>query len=171
MRFHVVLIAFLLQQIGNQSHAVGEDMDIDVRAFAHMPGHDAADQARTKSPKKTHQAQRLQPHVAEVLRAFFTFMDAGKDLNLLADLGIGGKIRGFDALAAQAFGRLAFGRVVFRFDAFVHQPGGLLSDCLAKSEIGHPFMRRNQAHRAARGYENESHNSILLCRRLARRGQ
>src|SRR5438552_17551284 len=58
-------------------------------------------------------------------------------LNLFADFGVGGEVLGFNAFAAELLGRLALSGVILRFDALVHQPGGVERDLPTKFVIGH----------------------------------
>ena len=95
-----------------------------------MAGHHAADEPRPERPQQAHHAQRLQTHVAQVDGTAVAFMDAREDLDLLADLGVGGKVFGFDPLTAEAFGGLAFRGEVFGFDPLVHQAGRFEGDGL-----------------------------------------
>ena len=67
------------------------------------------------------------------------FVDAGEELDLLADFGVGGEVCGFDTLPAKAFGGLAFGGEVLGFDSLVHQASGFERDRLAEFDITHPF--------------------------------
>ena len=139
----------------DQGGAVAEDVQVDVGAFADVAGHDAADQPRPEGPQQPHQAQRLQAHVAQVFGAAVAFVDAGEDLDLVADFGVGRKVFGFDPLAAEPFGGLAFGGEVLGLDALVHQAGGFKGDRLTKFAQSHPFMRRYQAHRSGAGPARE----------------
>src|SRR5881409_3187939 len=78
-------------------------------------------------------------------------MNAGKELNLVADLGVGGEIFGLAALTAEAFGGLALGGKVFGLDPLVHQPGRFERDGLAELGIRHPRKRRYEAHQCGAG--------------------
>ncbi len=122
--------------------AVGENVNVDVGAFADVAGHDAADEPRPEGTEKAHEPQGFEAHVAEVGGAVVAFVEAGEDLDLIADFGVGREVRRFDAAPAQAFGGLAFGGEVFGFLSLVHQPGGFQRDRLTKFGISHPFMRR-----------------------------
>src|SRR5262249_54503727 len=73
---------------------------------------------------------------------FVALVEAGKDLDLVADFGIGGEVFGLDAAPAQPLGGLALGGEILGLDAFVHQPGGFQGNGLAKLGICHPFVRR-----------------------------
>src|SRR5665213_1256092 len=139
LAFQVVLAAFLFEQVANQGGAVAEDVQVDVGTFADVAGHHAADQPRPESAQEAHHAQRLQTHVAQIDGAAVAFVDAGEDLDLLADFGIGGKVFGFDPLTAEPFGRLAFRGEVFGFDALVHQAGRFESDGLTQFTLTHSF--------------------------------
>ena len=44
-----------------------------------------------------HQPQGVEAHVAQVLGAAVALVDAGEDLDLVADLGVGGEVFGLDA--------------------------------------------------------------------------
>ncbi len=92
----------LLEQVGDQGGAVGEDVHVDVGAFADVAGHDAADQPRPEGAQQPHQAQCFEAHVAEVLGASVAFVDAGEELDLVADFGVGGEVFGFDATGGRA---------------------------------------------------------------------
>src|SRR5438067_418310 len=63
---------------------VGENVNVDVGAFADVAGHHAADQSRPERAENAHQAQRFQTHVAQIGSAFFAFVNAGEDLDLVA---------------------------------------------------------------------------------------
>src|SRR5713226_4553555 len=91
----VELVAFVFQYVGDQTDAVRENMDVDVRPLADVPGHNAADEAGAKRPQQPHESQRLQAHGPKVLRAAIAFVDAGKMLNLVADFCVGGEVLGF----------------------------------------------------------------------------
>ena len=93
-----------------------------------------------------HEMERFQAHLPEVLGAAVAFMEPGEELDLIANFGVGRKILRLDAAPAETFGRLAFGGEVLGFDPFVHQPSGFQGNFLAKLDIGHPFMRRYEAH-------------------------
>src|SRR5437899_7275084 len=134
---HVELVAFVLQDVGHQADAVGEDVDVDVRSLADVSGHDAADEPGTKRPEQPHEAQSLEPHGAKVLSAAITLVDAGKVLNLFTNFGVGGEVFRLDAFATELLGRLALGGVILRFDALVHQSSGIKGDLPAKLVIGH----------------------------------
>src|SRR5713101_3622967 len=101
---HVKLVSFIFQNVGDQADAVGKDVNIDVGSFAHVSGHNAADEPGPKRPEQTHEAQGVKPHIAEILNSAVAFMDAGEMLDLFADFGVGGEVFGFDAFAAQLLG-------------------------------------------------------------------
>src|SRR5262249_28520200 len=135
----IVLVALLFEEVGDEADAVGEQVEVDVGALTDVAGHDAADEPWAERPQDAHQAQRIEAHVTEVLGAFFALVDAGEELDLFADFGVGGEIFGFDLLAADAFGGLALGGVVLRLDALIHQASGFERDGLAELGIAHPF--------------------------------
>ncbi len=132
-------VTFIFQNVADQADAVGENMDVDVGSFADVSGHNAADEPGPERPEQSHEAQGVEPHIAEILNSAVAFVDAGEMLDLFADFGVGGEVFGFDAFAAQLLGRLALGGVVLGFDALVHQPGGIERDLPAKFVIGHSF--------------------------------
>ena len=120
--------------------AVAEDVQVDVGALADVAGHDAADEPRAERPQQPHQAQGLEAHVAEVSSVrLVALVQAGEELDLVADLGVGGEVVGLDAAAAEALGGLALGGEVLGLDPLVHQPGGFEGDRLAELDIGHSF--------------------------------
>src|SRR5262249_35552075 len=153
-------------QIGDQTHTVAKDMDIDIRALADMAGHDAPDQAGTKGAEESHEPQGFQTHGAQMPGALFAFMHAGEDLDLIADFRVGRAVFGFDASPKQAFGGFAFGSVVFRFDAFVHQTSGFERDRLTHFAESHSFrapLRSPSRRRGAeRGSEAQPQASLTL---------
>src|SRR5204862_2011304 len=63
----VVLYAFLIEQVGDEADAVGENMQVDVGALADVAGHHAADEPRPKDTQQAHQTQGLQTHGPKVL--------------------------------------------------------------------------------------------------------
>jgi hypothetical protein len=65
-----------------------------------MPGHDAADEPRLERLEQPHQAQGGEAHIAEVLGALVAFVEAGEELDLVADFGIRREIGGFDVAPA-----------------------------------------------------------------------
>src|SRR5690606_6376421 len=113
----------------------------NVRALPDMPGQRAADDLGAKACQQPHVPQTFQPHFLEVVGAGFAFVDAGKDLDLVADLGVGGQILRFDPPAANAAGGFHLGPVVLRLLADVHQPGGFPSDLLAELWSRHAVPR------------------------------
>jgi hypothetical protein len=70
--------------------------------------------------------------------AAFAFVQAGEELDLVADFGVGGEVGGFDPATAKAFGGFALGGVVLGLDPLIHQAGGLVGDSVAEFVIGHP---------------------------------
>ncbi len=56
---------------------------------------------RPKRTQHTHHPQCFQAHVAKVIGAAISLVEPGKELDLLADLGVGGEIFWLDALPAQ----------------------------------------------------------------------
>ena len=56
-------------------------------------------------PQQPHQAQGLEAHVAQVLGAAVAFVEAGEELDLVADFGVGGEVFGLDAAAGRAVWR------------------------------------------------------------------
>jgi hypothetical protein len=81
------------------------------------------------------------------------FVDSSKDLDLIADLGVGGEVGRLDSSSAQPFGRLSFGGKVLGFDPFVHQASRFQGDRLTEFCISHPFVRRYQAHQRGAGLD------------------
>ena len=71
--------------------------------------------------------------------AFVAFVEAGEELDLIADLGVGGEIGRFDGAAAKPFGGLAFRGEVLGLDALIHEPGRFERDGLAEFVISHAF--------------------------------
>ena len=86
----VVLEAQLIERVGHERQAVAENVDIDIRALADVPGAHAADQARPEPCQQPHQPQRIQPHVAEGLEPLWPLVHAGHRLDLVADLFVAG---------------------------------------------------------------------------------
>src|SRR5260370_19673764 len=117
LAFDVELISFLFEKVADEADTVAENMNVDVGAFANMPRHDAANEPGPEGPQKPHEAQGFEPHVAEMLGTLFAFVNAGEDLNLIADLCVGGKVLRLDALANQTFRGFTFSGAVFGFDA------------------------------------------------------
>ena len=78
-----------------------------------------------KARRMPHQAEGLQAHVAEVFRPPLAFVEAGPDLDLVADFAVAGQIARLEVAAGDPPGRLEFGAEVFGFLALVHQPGGI----------------------------------------------
>ncbi len=70
LAFDIELVAFVFQEVGEESGAVGEDVDVDVGALADVAGHDAADQPRAEGTDLPHEAQCFQPHLAQMSGAF-----------------------------------------------------------------------------------------------------
>ena len=89
-----------------------------------------------KARNWAHEAESVEAHFAQVARTLVAFVDAGENLNLLANFGVGGKIGRF-AAAAQPFGGFSFGGEGFGLHPFVHQPGGFLSDGRMELDIAH----------------------------------
>jgi hypothetical protein len=116
-----------------------------------MAGHDAADQAWAEIGQEAHQSKRVHSHLSQMRGSPITFVDSSKDLDLIADLGVGREVCRLDSSAAQTFGRFSLGGEVLGFDPFVHQASGFKSDRLTKFRISHPFMRRYLAHRSGAG--------------------
>ena len=138
----VELVAFVFEQVGDEADAVGEDVQVDVGALADVAGHDAADQPRPERAQQPHQAQGVEAHVPEVGGAFVAFVEAGEELDLVADLGVGGEVVGFDAAAAEALGGLAFGGEVFGLARARTSAGGFQSDRLAELSSAILSVRR-----------------------------
>ena len=90
----VVLQAQLVERVGHERQAVAEDVDVDVGALADVPGPDAADQPRAEPREQAHQAQGIEPHVAEVFEPLGPLVDAGHRLDLVADLVVAGQVAG-----------------------------------------------------------------------------
>jgi hypothetical protein len=93
----------------------------------------------------------MDSHLSQVRGSLIAFVDSSEDLDLIADLGVGGEVCRLDPSAAQPFGRFSLCGKVLRFDPFVHQASGFKSDRLTKFRISHPFVRRYQAHRSGAG--------------------
>ncbi len=96
---------------------LAEDVQVDIGALANVPRHDAADEARPERTQKPHHVEGGQRMSAQVLSAAVALVNAGEDLDLLANFGVGGEIAGLDVAAAQPLGRLAFGGKVFGLGA------------------------------------------------------
>ena len=96
LALQVVLIAFVAEQVGDEAGAVAEDVQVDVGALADVAGHDAADEPRPELAQQTHEVQGVEAHVLQVAGAAVAFVEAGKELDLLADLGVGGEVFGLD---------------------------------------------------------------------------
>ena len=93
-----------------------------------------------KGAEESHEVQRFKAHFLQVLRAFVAFVQAGEELDLIADLGVGGEVLRLDRAAAESLGGLSFGGEILGFDPVIHQPGGFEGDRLAEFVIVHPFI-------------------------------
>ena len=86
----IVLETQLVERVGHEGQAIAEDVDIDVRPFAHVPGSHAADQSGPEPREQPHHPQRVQPHVAQSLQPLWPLVNAGHRLDLVADVLVAG---------------------------------------------------------------------------------
>ena len=86
----IVLETKLVERVGHEGQAIAEDVEIDVRALAHVPGSHAADQSGPESRQQPHQPQRVQPHIAQSLQPLWPLVNAGHRLDLVADVLVAG---------------------------------------------------------------------------------
>ncbi len=70
--------------------------------------------------------------------AFVAFVEAGEELDLIADFTVRWQIGRFDGAAAQPSGGLAFRGEVLGLDALIHEPGCFQGDCLTEFVV-HSF--------------------------------
>jgi hypothetical protein len=86
----VVLEAEFVERVGHEGEAAAKDVDVDIGAFADVPGADAADQPGPEPGEEPHQSQRIEAHVAKMLEPLRTFVDPGHGLDLVADFLVAG---------------------------------------------------------------------------------
>jgi len=143
----------LVERIDDKGEAIAEDVDIDIGAVPDVARPDAADQARTEPGELAHQAERLDPHLAEPDESALALVHPGHGLDLVADLRIRRQIRRPKSiLDPELFGRLALGGEVFRLGPLVHQLRGKKGDLPPNSLVSHEEkVRRFSAHQAAPG--------------------
>ena len=87
--------------------------------------------------EQPHHAQRLEPHLPQVLGPLVPFDEPRKKLNLVANLRVAGQVGRLHPPLADPLARLAFGPVVFRFLTVVHQPGGFPGNLPPDFVVGH----------------------------------
>jgi hypothetical protein len=134
---HIVLIAFRVEDACNARQTVGEEVDVNVRSATNMPGHCAADQPGLVRAKQSHQAKRLDAHLAQVIGPLVPFVQAREHLNLVADFRVGRKVGRLHPALAQAAAGLQLGPIIFRLVPLIHEPGCLKGDRPAKLLVGH----------------------------------
>ena len=141
----------LVQNGGDRLDAVGEQVQIDVRAATNVTGQGAADQAGAEGSQDPHHAEGLKAHVAEVFRPLLALVEACPDLDLVADLAIAGQIARFEIAVGDAPGRFEFGAEVLGFLPLVHQPGGLPSHLATNLITRHPLAPTQAARDTGNG--------------------
>ena len=134
----VVLEAKLVERVGHEGEAVAEDVDVDVRALADVPGPDAADQPGPEPGQQPHQPQGIEPHVAQSLQALRPLVHPGHRLDLVADLPVAGQVaRPMSILDAKLAGGLALGGEILGFGPVIHHLGGQKGDLAPNAFVGH----------------------------------
>ena len=148
----VVVKARRVERVADERQAVAEDVDVDVRALADVARPDAADQPRVEPRELAHQAEGLDPHVAEGLETFVALVHPRHRLDLVADLGVGRQVAGpVTVLDPELLGGLALGGEVFGLGPLVHHLGGEERDLPPDSLIGHGDGAPFHAHRGGAG--------------------
>jgi hypothetical protein len=131
--------------------AVGEQVQVDVRALADVAGERAPDQPGAEDAEHPHQAQRRQSHPPQILRPPLAFVHPGESLDLVADFAVARQVARLDVAAADSPGGLHLGSKVLRFVSGVHQSGRLEGDPTSQSLARHVRLRRHQAHQRGAG--------------------
>ena len=124
LALHVVDDPCLVEHQRDGFDAVGEDVKIDVRTFAHVAGEHTADQPRSESPQQLHQPQGFQPHLPQFQRAVVALVKTRQRLDFIAYFGVARQIRRLDPTATDPPCRLLFGAKVLRFLPMIHQTRG-----------------------------------------------
>jgi hypothetical protein len=162
----VVDDALLVEDVGDRADPVAKQVQVDVAAGADVPGHDAADEAGAVWREQPHQAQRLDPHLAEVAGALAAFVEAGEGLDFVADFRVRGQIRRLHPALADAVGSLLLGAVVLGFFARVHKTGSFPGDLPPELTLLHRWpLKPEGAARGRRGIFSRPRHS-LGCRSI-----
>src|SRR5256885_16162493 len=120
-------------------------MQIDVAAGSHVARHHAADQPGTMTGQEPHDAERFQPHLAEVAGALAAFVQASEGLNLVPNFGVTGQIGRLHPAVANAVRGLLLRAVILRLLARVHQSGGLPSNLPPELALLHRWPPKAQS--------------------------
>ena len=131
--------------------AVGEQVQVDVRAPAHVAGQRAADQARAETLQKPHHAQGFQAHLPQLLGAVVALVHPGHDLDFVADFAIAGQVGGLEVAADDSPGGLHLGPEILRFFAGVHEPGRFPCEPATRLVTSHRLCADIKPIDAARG--------------------
>ena len=106
--------------------------------MADVAGPDAADQPRSEPGELAHQAEGLDPHVAEVFEPLRPFVHPRHRLDLVADLRVRGEVAGPEpVLDPELLGGLALGGEVLGLGPLVHHLGGEEGDLPPDSFVSH----------------------------------
>jgi len=84
----------VLEHRGDGRRVVGEDVDVNIRALADVARVRAADQLRAEGAEQPHHVEGGDAHLSEVFLAFFSLVEVGQGLDLVADFAVGGEVFG-----------------------------------------------------------------------------
>ena len=140
---NVVGERLFVEGIRHDRLAIGEDMNVDVGPSPDMAGPNTADQARPEPREDSHEAERLDPHVADSVEPARPFVHPRHALNLVADLGVGGKVAGTMLVVdPELLGGLALGREVFGLGPMIHKLRGKKGDLPPNAIVCHEKKAR-----------------------------
>ena len=109
--------------------------------------------SRGRKRQEPHQAEGVEPHVAEVFQPLGALVNARHRLDLVADLLVARQIAGAVAiLDPELLGGLALGGEIFGLGPQVHHLGGQKSELAPDAFVGHDReVRRFSAHQCGAG--------------------
>ena len=108
-----------------------------------VSGPDAADQPGAEPGELAHEAEGLEPHVAEVVEPLRPFVDPGHRLDLVADLGVRRQVgRPESIFDPELLGGLAFGGEVLGLGPMIHELRGEKGDLPPDAFVSHETKMR-----------------------------